>query len=226
MQGIKREQLHTRPLKKRLPVTTSIMRQIKEVLLGHPHQYHNILMWAVCCTAFFGFLHCSEFTIPTQHSYDPEVPLSIDDLAVDSIVTPSLIKITIRQSKTDPFQEGVDLYLGRTDMEICPVQAMSPYLGVHGSKAGPLFITSDGRPLTRQLFSSSLSTILKKAELDVTNYNTHSFRIGAATSAKDAGISDSEVQMLGRWKSGAFQQYIHTSRDRLVKFSKELAALR
>ena len=96
MQGIKREQLHTRPLKKRLPVTTSIMRQIKEVLLCHPHQYHNILMWAVCCTAFFGFLRCSEFTIPTQQSYDPEVHLSIDDLAIDSIATSSLIKLTIK----------------------------------------------------------------------------------------------------------------------------------
>ena len=82
-------------------------------------------------------------------------------------------------------------------MEICPVQAILPYLGMRGSKAGPLFITSEGRPLTRQLFSS-LSAILKKAGLDLTNYNTHSFPIGAVTSAKEAAISDSEVQMLGR----------------------------
>ena len=93
MQGIKREQFHTRPLKKRPPVTTKIMRQIKEVLLGHLHQYHNIMMWAVCCTVFLGFLHCSEFTI--QQSCDPEVHLLIDDLAVDSITTPSLIKLPV-----------------------------------------------------------------------------------------------------------------------------------
>ena len=60
-------------------------------------------------------------------------------------------------------------------MEICPVQAMLSYLGVHGLKAGPLFITSEGRPVTRQLFASSLSAILKKALLNVTNYNTYSF---------------------------------------------------
>ena len=41
----------------------------------------------------------------------------------------------------------------RTDMEICPVQAMLPYLGVRGSEAGPQFITTEERPLTRQLFS-------------------------------------------------------------------------
>ena len=91
------------------------------------------------------------------------------------------------------------------------------YLGVHGSKTGPL-LTSEGRPLTRQLFASSLSAILKKAGLDITNYNTHSCRIGTATSAKEPGISDSQVQMLGRWKSEAFQQYIHTPHDKLAEF--------
>ena len=111
-------------------------------------------------------------------------------------------------------------------MEICPVQTMLLYLGVHGSKAGPLFITSERRPLIRQLFCSSLSAILKKAGLDVTDYNTHSFCIGAVILAKETGISHSQVQMLGRCKSGAFQQYIRTPHDKLAKFSKELAALR
>ena len=110
-------------------------------------------------------------------------------------------------------------------MRMCQVQAKLFYVGVHGSKAGPL-LTLEGRLLTRQLFASSLSTILKKAELDVTNYNTHSFCIGAVTSAKELGISDSQVQMLGRWKSGAFQQYIHTPHDKLAKFSRVLAAIR
>ena len=92
-------------------------------------------------------------------------------------------------------------------------------------KSWPL-LTSEGRPLTRQLFASSLSAIFKKAGLDITNYNTHSFRIGAATSAKEPGISDSQVQMLGSWKSKAFQQYIHTPHEKLTKFSRVLAAIR
>jgi len=38
-------------------------------------------------------------------------------------------------------------------------------------------------------------------ELDDTFYNTHSFRIGATTSAKEAGIADTDIKMMGRWKS-------------------------
>jgi len=37
--------------------------------------------------------------------------------------------------------------------------------------------------------------------LDDTLYHTHSFRIGAATSAKEADITDSDIKMMGRWKN-------------------------
>ena len=64
------------------------MLEIKGALLKSPHSYHNIMMWAACCLAFFGFLRSSEFTIPTQSSYDPEVHLSVKDVAVDNKAKP------------------------------------------------------------------------------------------------------------------------------------------
>ena len=224
LQGIKREQLQTTSQKKRLPITTNIMRSIKAILLQDPQSHHNIMMWAVCCTTFFGFLRCSEFTVPSLQRYDPEAHLSLDDVAIDSTSTPSLLKLTIKQSKTDPFSKGVDLYLGRTDTDVCPVQAMLPYLSIRGSRPGALFMTAGGKPLTRQYLVSSLSAILLKARLDDSSYNTHSFCIGAATSAKKAGISDSQIQMLGRWRSEAYRIYIRTPRERLARLSRDLAA--
>jgi len=59
--------------------------------------------------------------------------------------------------------------------------------------AGPLFAFEDGTPLTRTRFKSVLSATLK---LDDSQYNTHSFRIGAATLAKMAGITDLHIQQL------------------------------
>ena len=121
------------------------------------------------------------------------------DVAVDSRDNPRLIQVAIKQSKTDPFRRGVNIYLGATDRAICPVKAMSAYLALRGGQAGPLFITQEGKGLTRLAFSSALDSLLSKLKLNHKHYNTHSFRIGAATSATQARIPDSQIKMLGRW---------------------------
>ena len=40
------------------------------------------------------------------------------------------------------------------------------------------------------------------------DYNTHSFRIGAATHAAKMGKSDDEIMTMGRWKSDSYKRYI------------------
>ena len=224
VQGIKKEQLRSRPPRIRLPITTEIMSRIHNILARSPNDHQSIMMWAACCTAFFGFLRCSEFTIASPNDFDPAAHLSINDIAVDNRNSPSLLRVTIKQSKTDPFRKGVQIFLGRTGKAICPVTAILPYLAIRGNTEGLLFITKTGRPLTRQHFSSALTTILQTAGLQAEQYNTHSFRIGAATSAKQSGISDLHIKMLGRWQSSAYETYIKTPRSQLADFSKQLVA--
>ena len=96
LHGIKREQACTLATRIRLLITIQVMRRIKVHLLKHPYKYHNILMWAVCCTAFFGYFRCSQ-------DYDPKVHLSYADIAVDRRKNPRIVQIQIKQSKTDPF---------------------------------------------------------------------------------------------------------------------------
>ena len=74
---------------------------------------------------------------------------------------------------------------------------------------GPLFISESGAPLTWAHFKSLLSATLKKVGLDDSKCKTHSFSIGAAISAKAVGILDMYIQLLGQWKSSAFQGYVH-----------------
>ena len=64
--------------------------------------------------------------------------------------------------------------------------------------------------LTRQIFSDALDGLLDELHFKKENFNTHSFHIGATTSAKAANISDTHIQMLGRWKSNAYKLYIQT----------------
>ena len=53
---------------------------------------------------------------------------------------------------------------------------------------------------------------------------TLSFQIGAASSARSASIPDSQIQVLGRWKSDAYKSYIRTPLSDLADLSKVLAA--
>lgn len=112
--------------------------------------------------------------------------------------------------------------LSKTNELVCPVTALLPYLAVRGSKEGPLFMMANQQYLTPPLFRASLFNILKSIGISTHQYNTHSFRIGAATSAKAAGISDLHIKMLGRWQSDAYQTYIKTPPEDLAKFSKLL----
>ena len=102
LRGIKKKQCSTHTARIRLPITAEFMHKIKP-----PTEYQNIMLWAACCTAFFGFLRVGEMTIPNQNAYDSSVHLSLQDVALDSRATPAIVWLTIKQSKTDPFRKGV-----------------------------------------------------------------------------------------------------------------------
>lgn len=220
LKGIKKEDALKHSKQARLPVTLDILTRLKPIMLHYPGGHDGILLWAACCLAFFGFLRCGEFTVPSQSEFDPSTHLSLADIAVDCREAPTVIQVHIKQSKTDPFRQGVHLYLGKTGNNICPVEAMLPYLAIRGATPCPVFILKDGSFLTRQKFAALVATCLGKANISDKGYSTHSFRIGAATTAKEAGISDLHIKMLGRWKSEAYQLYIRTPRTQLAKLSK------
>lgn len=208
----------------RLPITIEIMEKLKSKLSAKATDYNNIMLWAACSLAFFGFLRCSEFTVPSQGEYCPATHLSLQDIVVDSRESPTMIQVMIKQSKTDPFRQGCRLCLGKTGKGVCPISAILPYLAIRGARYGPLFLTAEGTYLTRGIFASLLADTLQQAGVDSRGYNTHSFRIGAATTAKEKGISDVHIKMLGRWKSSAYQLYVKTPQEQLAKLSSQLVS--
>ena len=221
LKGIQKEFCITKPTRPRLPITPNIMAAIKRIL----HQqltYQSTMLWAACCTAFFGFLRVSEFTVPSQQDYDPLYHLSLTDVLLDDRHATTTVRLYIKQSKTDPLRKGAYIYLTRTHQSVCPVQAIVKYLRVRGKQAGAFFVTSDGSSLTRTMFASALTKTLHKVNLNAKLYNTHSFRIGAATSANQAGVPDLHIKALGRWRSDAYQRYIRISPEALASMTKRL----
>ena len=179
------------------------------------------MMWAAMCIGFFGFMRTGEFTVSEPHS--AARVLAIADVSVDSRENPQLVNLRLRSSKTDQYGEGVTISLARNDSDLCPVAAVLAYVAVRPPGEGPLLRDAEGSPLTKRLFSRKFHEVLKGAGIDPTHYKGHSFRIGAATSAAAVGISDSNIKMLGRWSSDAFQTYIRTPSSELGALATRLS---
>ncbi len=228
LRGIKlRQAKHrdTRPMK-RLPITPDILRKLKRSWEKDSLNPDCIMLWAASCTCFFGFLRSGEVTVPSLREYDPEGHLSEGDVSLDSQNEPSVVRVHVKTSKTDPFRQGVYVYLGRTANELCPVAAVAAYLAVRGRRPGPFFRFVTGAPLSRELFVTHIRTALRQYEnIDVNNYSGHSFRIGAATAAAAAGIEDSTIKTLGRWQSSAYQLYVRIPRESLAEVSRKLSEI-
>ena len=200
LRGIRRS--HSSPVARRLPVTNCVL-QILRHSLSSP-SFDHVMFWAACCTAFFGFLRVSEFTcsgpfVASRH-------LSPSDVVYDPA---GHFRLFLKTSKTDPFRRGCVLLLGPSGQSVCPVAALVRYISLRGSSPGPFFVCQDGSPLTPSLVNRWLRSILSSAGVPG-NYSSHSFRIGAATSAALAGIPDHLIKTLGRWSSDAYLRYIHT----------------
>lgn len=126
------------PQKPRLPITPVILRQVQAVWKDS-QEWDDIMLWAVMCLCFFGFLRSGEVVAPDDHSFDPAQHLTFADVKVDSLTNPSCLAVNIKQSKTDPFRSGVKVIVGKTEGELCPVTAMLAYMVLRGQGDGPLF---------------------------------------------------------------------------------------
>ena len=84
------------------------------------------------------------------------IHLCVADLALDDPSSPNMLSVKIKQSKTDPFRQGVSLFVARGVSPLCPI-AMLSYLKVRGTDKGPLFKFQDGRYLTHQRFSQRVT---------------------------------------------------------------------
>jgi len=65
--------------------------------------------------------------------------------------------------------------------------------------------------------------VMQRIGIDDQKYSSHSFRIGAATTAACHGVQDSLIKTVGRWESVAYQLYVRTQQEQLVALASTLA---
>ena len=198
--------------------------------------------------AFFVLLRTSEYcVIPLSRNgaFDPDSTLLDGDVMLicrgkmlpwdevedDDYPHVSEVVISIKKSKTDQNRVGVTRSAERTGERLCVVAAILRFIklrleyGVTSSVDSPFFRW--GNDFTQHLRRDSVSKALKhSAKLlgqHVSEYASHSLRIGGATALIHSGASAESVRRFGRWKSDTWQQCSWSTRGLLSGLSKLMA---
>lgn len=225
LKGIKSIQAKSSKKPTRLPITPELLRKMRQVWMrgNGSGSWDNIMLWAASLLCFFGFLRSGEITVPTDADFNEGAHFTFNDISVDCTENPQVIRVRIKTSKTNPFRVGADIFIGRTDNDLCPVAAVLAFMALRGPGPGPFFRFRDGKPLTRPRLVAKLKESIQAAGVNCAAYLGHSFRSGAATTGTRQGIGNATIKMLGRWKSSTYQLYIKTPREQLAAVSRALA---
>ena len=190
---------------KRAPITLSLLTDICYQLPSICYSsYEACLFQAVFTLAYFGLFRISELVSNSAISHANAVLKK--DVVLES---DGKIVVTLRVFKTNQMGQPVILKIpAESTSHICPVIAMQKYFQVRPSFEGPLFIHSNGSPLSRGQFSAVLSKCIYNCRAYNGLFRSHSFRIGRATQLALMGVSGDVIMKLGRWNSDAYLGYI------------------
>ena len=164
-----------------------------------------VLFKAMFALAFHAFLRIGEITVK-RGALNPHL-LQFSNLKMDKDQL-VLSFSSYKHSQGRVFSIKIPASMPSTS---CALRALQEYLVVRGTSPGPLFLFSSKTAVSRMEFDRVLKRALIFNSVSPTFFKGHSFWIGAATAAAEAGLSDSRIRELGRWKSDAFKKYIRAS---------------
>ena len=103
------------------------------------------------------------------------------------------LQFSLPASKSDPFRQGVTITVAKAADEGCAIASIKNlFARFPMPHSSPLFNSSGGNAFTRQYVTRVLRSLLQ--ELGYTgHYAGHSFRRGAATWARERGLTDAEI---------------------------------
>ena len=187
----------------RLPITPRVLCQIVDsTQFIASSAYLRYMLQSMFLLAFHAFLRIGEITVHSRTRSEFVIQLT------DVTISHSHIVLVLCHFKHNTSGRPVTLHISQTHNKYCPVQALSRFPKVRGSFNGLLFAFANASPISRNYFCQYLRKALECVGLNPSKYKAHSFRIGAATTAADMGMSETQIQSMGRWKSTAFKRYI------------------
>ncbi len=195
IRGIQR----TRPTRpdSRLPITVDILTKCIHTLRTGYQTPSTARTLDTMFILGFWVLRCSELAISSK--FDPATNPTISDLTILGSETISFLS---KQSKTDQVKKVTSftflIFLRLSNLT-------KPFASISASEFSKL------DPPRTLIFRPCRET-------------SQSFRIGAATSAAQKGLTKHQILTLGRWSSEAFQSYIRTDQSHIKSAHQTLVS--
>ena len=180
---------------RRQPITASLLVDMLLTLKNKSLVTQPSLYCAMFSLAFHFGLRISEMTESNHNLHLRDISISADHL-----------KISFRTYKHSPeYPNSHEVHA--SSVFSCPVRLLNEYLQLRGQSPGPLFLIA-GKPVNKTLFSITLRNVLSACGVETARFSSHSFRIGAGTYWAQQGYSDTQIRLLGRWRSMAMVSYL------------------
>jgi integrase len=191
LRGLKRTKAKPQTSKK--PLTTDLLKRICKTL--NDSKPRDLRDRALMLTGFCGALRRSEVAALRIEDFE-----KCDEGFV----------LTIQRSKTDQYAHGEKLGIPYgSNRETCPVRSIKAWLDFvsgHEITEGPIFRhLVQSKPTIKNLTGRGICLVvqrlLKRNQIDPSNYGAHSLRSGFATSAAKAGVSTFDISAQTRHRS-------------------------
>lgn len=226
------------PPRKRFPITTAMLLDLHQIIHGSDQLSFHLApnIWAAQCLAFLALLRVSEYTKPNDQQFDPSTHAQRRDVKFhfDAAGAPRSVTFLIKESKTDPFREGMTVHIYKSGSKICAVTALwALFNNCPADSTEPLFdfsgqCTLPDAPMprcgpSRTRFTALLHCCLLAAGINDGFISSHSLRQGGATALAAAGAPSWLIKILGRWRSHCYEGYLPVPISTVQDLAKRIA---
>ena len=211
---------HGKPPVQKAPINYNLLCKMLDIV----YTIQDAYMWsALLSLSFFAGLRGSECVGNEVHTSVSQVQFQAQGQGQGS--SGQVMLFSVSRSKTTA--HGYTVPLGCSGTRVCSLCMMIKYLSSRFSQGNPvlqapLFVYSNGLPVTKSHVNLLIKSLASKLGLDPAQYSFHSIRAGAASTAAQLGFQDWEIMKLGGWKSSTYRQYIRSLDSHVAGFAARL----
>ena len=209
---------------KKVAISLSLLQTIFPLLPHWPHAndmtHDDILFVVASLIGVLGFLRGGEFLL---YPGSGRPLLRRSDISIRSVGGRPAVVVAVLQPKARWWLDSVlvPCFANPDDGDFCPLRWWAALSARATSDAPAAFAHADGAPLTRKFMTSRTAALMSQAGIAFVDQDgvpmkvlASSWRAGGVRSAVDAGVAESVIMALGRWRSMAWMHYlIHSPHD-------------